>query len=70
MIFEIPSRHKTGVGVFTMQGFERRNKESKFLAVHFWIKNTMFLEIIYVGRMMNATLSMTTQKDSTHLLVI
>ena len=22
-------RHKTGVGIFTMQGFERRNKESK-----------------------------------------
>jgi len=22
-------RHKLGVGIFTMQGFERRNKESK-----------------------------------------
>ena len=26
--------YKRGVGIFTMQGFERRNKESKFILQH------------------------------------
>ena len=32
-------KHKLGLGIFTMQGFERRNKESKTLMRNFCMNN-------------------------------